>query len=123
MRRLPQRCKRTATRVPFTTLFREPATRRARAHADGAHAGCRRNGGRRRADDDRRPRILRPLLRLHGGCDGRLGSAGTVRETPPARAGGERAWRSEEHTSELQSLMRISYAVFCLNKKTKSEPP
>src|SRR3546814_8860141 len=27
------------------------------------------------------------------------------------------AWRSEEHTSELQSLMRISYAVFCLNKK------
>src|SRR3546814_6292974 len=30
--------------------------------------------------------------------------------------------RSEEHTSELQSLMRISYAVFCLNKKTKSDP-
>src|SRR3546814_9848152 len=31
---------------------------------------------------------------------------------------GRRAVRSEEHTSELQSLMRISYAVFCLNKKT-----
>src|SRR3546814_8666616 len=30
--------------------------------------------------------------------------------------------RSEEHTSELQSLMRISYAVFCLNKKTKIKP-
>src|SRR3546814_7974132 len=29
--------------------------------------------------------------------------------------------RSEEHTSELQSLMRISYAVFCLNKKTKTQ--
>src|SRR3546814_2900068 len=29
----------------------------------------------------------------------------------------ERVWRSEEHTSELQSLMRISYAVFCLKKK------
>src|SRR3546814_2803827 len=29
-------------------------------------------------------------------------------------------WRSEEHTSELQSLMRISYAVFCLNKKTET---
>src|SRR3546814_9604870 len=28
-------------------------------------------------------------------------------------------WRSEEHTSELQSLMRISYAVFCLKQKTK----
>src|SRR3546814_5243928 len=32
-----------------------------------------------------------------------------------------RACRSEEHTSELQSLMRISYAVFCLKKKTKNE--
>src|SRR3546814_8107189 len=31
--------------------------------------------------------------------------------------------RSEEHTSELQSLMRISYAVFCLKKKTKSNTP
>src|SRR3546814_11462288 len=48
----------------------------------------------------------------------------------PAAAGGQgrgfpghnreyRAGRSEEHTSELQSLMRISYAVFCLKKKTK----
>src|SRR3546814_2619307 len=34
-------------------------------------------------------------------------------EAPPAM----REWRSEEHTSELQSLMRISYAVFCLKKK------
>src|SRR3546814_3259890 len=32
-------------------------------------------------------------------------------------AGGSRVARSEEHTSELQSLMRISYAVFCLKKK------
>src|SRR3546814_5171099 len=32
---------------------------------------------------------------------------------------GDIVWRSEEHTSELQSLMRISYAVFCLKKKTK----
>src|SRR3546814_1158894 len=32
-------------------------------------------------------------------------------------------WRSEEHTSELQSLMRISYAVFCLNKKNYSNTP
>src|SRR3546814_2986554 len=50
-----------------------------------------------------------------------------------AEAGGEAiAWdrrslqdyeRSEEHTSELQSLMRISYAVFCLKKKKKQIPP
>src|SRR3546814_7019162 len=32
-------------------------------------------------------------------------------------------WRSEEHTSELQSLMRISYAVFCLKKKKKGYQP
>src|SRR3546814_10788294 len=31
------------------------------------------------------------------------------------------SWRSEEHTSELQSLMRISYAVFCLKKKTTNK--
>src|SRR3546814_7384212 len=36
------------------------------------------------------------------------------------RAGGAAADRSEEHTSELQSLMRISYAVFCLKKKKKN---
>src|SRR3546814_8482924 len=33
---------------------------------------------------------------------------------------GLRPWRSEEHTSELQSLMRISYAVFCLKKKNRN---
>src|SRR3546814_7572688 len=36
-----------------------------------------------------------------------------------AQAWDAKGWRSEEHTSELQSLMRISYAVFCLKKKTK----
>src|SRR3546814_1084119 len=35
-------------------------------------------------------------------------------------ASGSRGYRSEEHTSELQSLMRISYAVFCLKKKKKN---
>src|SRR3546814_7306832 len=39
------------------------------------------------------------------------------RRPAPAR------YRSEEHTSELQSLMRISYAVFCLKKKKKNKPP
>src|SRR3546814_4504498 len=38
---------------------------------------------------------------------------------PPATM--SRAWRSEEHTSELQSLMRTSYAVICLKKKKKSK--
>src|SRR3546814_1628115 len=38
-------------------------------------------------------------------------------DRPPAHEGVEEVQRSEEHTSELQSLMRISYAVFCLKKK------
>src|SRR3546814_5572571 len=42
------------------------------------------------------------------------------RRVLPAGAGGIDE-RSEEHTSELQSLMRISYAVFCLKKKTKTQ--
>src|SRR3546814_7466070 len=37
----------------------------------------------------------------------------------PSSASPAPLWRSEEHTSELQSLMRISYAVFCLKKKKK----
>src|SRR3546814_7159496 len=44
--------------------------------------------------------------------------AGDRRGLEDARARQRRPGRSEEHTSELQSLMRISYAVFCLKKKT-----
>src|SRR3546814_3851411 len=57
---------------------------------------------------DRYPRAAGPVR--SGGFD-RLGS--DSRRTAQRR----RAPRSEEHTSELQSLMRISYAVFCLKKK------
>src|SRR3546814_13471228 len=48
-----------------------------------------------------------------GGLDRRRARAGQ----PPRRRQGPARERSEEHTSELQSLMRISYAVFCLKKK------
>src|SRR3546814_7196704 len=47
------------------------------------------------------------------------GGRGRARSHPASPAGG--AARSEEHTSELQSLMRISYAVFCLKKKKKTK--
>src|SRR3546814_3166436 len=50
-------------------------------------------------------------LAAHGGERANIGIAGVK------RAGAGRVQRSEEHTSELQSLMRISYAVFCLKKK------
>src|SRR3546814_3779944 len=46
----------------------------------------------------------------------RPASASRVTRTYPSTP----SWRSEEHTSELQSLMRISYVVFCLKKKKKS---
>src|SRR3546814_6303682 len=42
-----------------------------------------------------------------------------TRNTSPTISGSSAEVRSEEHTSELQSLMRISYAVFCLKKKKK----
>src|SRR3546814_3989818 len=53
------------------------------------------------------------LLRAPGGE--RAGASGSHQRVIPQQI----AVRSEEHTSELQSLMRISYAVFCLKKKTK----
>src|SRR3546814_8401101 len=61
-----------------------------------------------------RARFHRALL-----CAGALGPVGAAlsRAVPAVADGGERRFRSEEHTSELQSLMRISYAVFCLKKK------
>src|SRR3546814_6067887 len=55
------------------------------------------------------------------GAERRSEGAGRVRFAviEKRHAPAKQTWRSEEHTSELQSLMRISYAVFCLKKKTK----
>src|SRR3546814_3189271 len=72
-----------------------------------------------------------PWTPLHDGVSGvRLGNRGrAIFEATPARSPTRPpieywrwvAGRSEEHTSELQSLMRISYAVFCLKKKNHKE--
>src|SRR3546814_5256308 len=90
MIRRPPRSTRTDTLFPYTTLFRSPAN-------------ARRVGLRHLLAKDellhRRETATAVLLR-------------PVR-CEPASLG----QRSEEHTSELQSLMRISYAVFCLKKK------
>src|SRR3546814_9194499 len=92
------------------------------------HGGDRRRQ-RRRAGGGRQPQFpparLQPrdrgqapgrfaaqALRLHAG-------AGFAQPVVAGQLGG-RLVRSEEHTSELQSLMRISYAVFCLKKKKKN---
>src|SRR3546814_3583841 len=53
-------------------------------------------------------------------CDVRSGAQGSVRAHPAGVCRARLSARSEEHTSELQSLMRISYAVFCLKKKKKT---
>src|SRR3546814_1904907 len=90
MIRRPPRSTRTDTLFPYTTLFR--SARKARPH----------------------PQPARHLGQLRSRCR-------DFRAKPPvqARAALSEVWRSEEHTSELQSLMRISYAVFCLKKKKK----
>src|SRR3546814_2647850 len=60
------------------------------------------------------PALFRPNWRSSSATASPPRSAADTRRCPP------RSTRSEEHTSELQSLMRISYAVFCLKKKNKS---
>src|SRR3546814_3204960 len=64
---------------------------------------------------DRRGPPHRHRLPCHATCQARRSRGG--RSRPPRRA-----IRSEEHTSELQSLMSISYAVFCLKKKITQQP-
>src|SRR3546814_1649114 len=119
MIRRPPRSTRTYTLFPYTTLFRShvaggpgDAVLRVPAGLHGLHAGHR---ALRQSDPARvllgtdEPFLLPAdrLLAPH--------PEGTRRRAHGAD--GDR--RSEEHTSELQSLMRISYAVFCLKKKKK----
>src|SRR3546814_15707338 len=96
MIRRPPRSTRTDTLFPYTTLFRSSHRLRQGAVADA--------GGRRR----RKWHRVAP------------GMADAVVSGVDDRTDSEGAHRSEEHTSELQSLMRISYAVFCLQKKKQS---
>src|SRR3546814_10681810 len=115
MLRRPPRATRTDTLFPYTTLFRsDPADRaddvRGFVHDDdggGAKAGAKRL---------QPVEIHRRVHDLGGGHQRHRRSAGDDRkQIVPAAAN-----RSEEHTSELQSLMRISYAVLCLKKKKKT---
>src|SRR3546814_9922229 len=106
MTRRPPRSTRTDTLFPYTTLFRSPGLGGPLVVQHDAHAGVQEGQlaqpvlQRREVELDHGEGLLR---RLEGDLGPRLG-------------------RSEEHTSELQSLMRISYAVFCLKKKTYHIP-
>src|SRR3546814_3684428 len=110
MIRRPPRSTRTTPRFPYTTLFRSPVA---------ALAPAQPAGGQQRA---------RGLAEAAGFLDGNAQALahrpdggwahGGQRQCEGIRRGCcRRAARSEEHTSELQSLIRISYAVFCLKKK------
>src|SRR3546814_4080319 len=66
---------------------------------------------------DRVAHFLRAFLMENLSADDARAQSDDAREQDPASNGIGTIVRSEEHTSELQSLMRISYAVFCLKKK------
>src|SRR3546814_9730392 len=104
MFRRPPRSTRPDTLVPYTTLFR--SVHRAEPHPADAALGQR--GEQVAGGLDR-------VVREPDRASEHVGGAAGERSE---RAAGNGEARSEEHTSELQSLMRISYAVFCLNKNT-----
>src|SRR3546814_4972865 len=95
MIRRPPRSTRTDTLFPYTTLFRSHSRRRSICpHDDRIDPVC--CGAQRNTERVDLAAIRKPRRNEYS----------------------RRRARSEEHTSELQSLMRISYAVFCLKKKT-----
>src|SRR3546814_4833374 len=114
MIRRPPRSTRTDTLFPYTTLFR--------SHG-GTHDPVRKGlfrGGNGGHGNRHHPRRRRRRRTSRAGLYRRKSKAPCrpcrrVRGRSPRQSAG--ICRSEEHTSEIQSLMRISYAVFCLKKK------
>src|SRR3546814_6578901 len=102
MIRRPPRTKRTDTLLPYTTLFRSLGLRLQKTFG---HTGTQTAHGYA---------LLGAAVQRQGGRRDRRGSLGG---SSACLQGVTK--RSEEHTSELQTLMRISYAVFCLKKKNK----
>src|SRR3546814_2351250 len=114
MIRRPPRSTRTDTLFPYTTLFRSPGAGEIRSNL--AAGGSAEKAGLTPREQEICA-ALAPELKRRGllfvGIDVIGGQWLTeINVTSP---------RSEEHTSELQSLMRISYAVFCLKKKKKNQ--
>src|SRR3546814_4238055 len=120
MIRRPPRSTRPDTLFPYTTLFRS-------AGATLLVAGADRNEALIRCIDENiaarcEANIATPRVRRR--IDGAERAAATDRRIADATQESivrNTVARSEEHTSELQSLMRISYAVFCLNKQNRQK--
>src|SRR3546814_3506943 len=115
MIRRPPRSTRTDTLFPYTTLFRSLLPSGAQHHRGPCPCGAVR-------------RLWFPRAGLHAAgaalypAGDRVQRAADAPRLPGAQRGAgadDLHQRSEEHTSELQSLMRISYAVFCLKTKKK----
>src|SRR3546814_2352981 len=104
MLRRPPSSTRTDTLFPYTTLFRSGLAAPARAHNRLPFLDAKINTLQYFEISEGLFQILDPQCFCH--------------TDSPSPLFGLCARRSEEHTSELQSLMRISYAVFCLKKKT-----
>src|SRR3546814_1543430 len=114
MIRRPPRTTRTDTLFPYTTLFRSEAER---GHVEESPAIPERPQYPEELGSPVEPVSCLPssLAASPGEHEQeRRGESQTMKSRAPAG-------RSEEHTSELQSLMRISYAVFCLKKKNKKK--
>src|SRR3546814_7640172 len=116
MIRRPPRSTRTDTLFPYTTLFRSFADR-TKDRSKGRHRLAVRSDeiARRRSSGF-------PQSRLRAGLRREAAPPAPARTRLTGvklRLRSKAQGRSEEHTSELQSLMRISYAVFCLKKKQK----
>src|SRR3546814_7899533 len=110
----PPRSTRTDTLFPYTTLFRSRPTGRSRREEEPAGIVTADGGFHRRTPGEFvHKRIIR-------GAEFRLADGNHEAELRIIFR--DNPGRSEEHTSELQSLMRISYAVFCLKQKKKVRP-
>src|SRR3546814_2842020 len=113
MIRRPPRSTRTDTLFPYTTLFRSVTGQaQVRGSADLAY-------GNRICATGQQPGIWINIKRNEEGPRARHPSSSALPAQLRKADRGQR--RSEEHTSELQSLMRTSYAVFCLKKKKKQK--
>src|SRR3546814_8225615 len=110
MLRRPPRSTRTDTLFPYTTLFRSLSAKHGFQGLTTGVVGCRPSS---RARLGWNKREVRWDNERSSARNGEFVRSVPVEYTPARTTGG----RSEEHTPELQSLMRISYAVFCLKKK------
>src|SRR3546814_2754444 len=104
MIRRPPRSTRTDTLFPYTTLVRSWASPRgSNWQPEGRHRGS--STGPRETSSSALPSHIEQIERA------------AIQQALQENRYNKTKARSEEHTSELQSLMRISYAVFCLKKK------